>query len=212
MSYNQAIALMSQSVSRPTLYSVRMPSNPITGGGLDEFSNAYLQFYCKATALPETRVESFTVLGQTNMGVAREQATSIIFGKPLTLEIIENTEFSVYKQFRKWFDRVAENANPSAVSGQFGTRTQRMRYYKTYVSDMYLSKLEYPANVTTANFEGSVVNAGYQEILRFNFVNVYPTRIGQVTLDQSSSDTYSTFNVDLTYETYSVGDELGQLT
>ena len=210
MSYQQAIALMSQSVSRPTLYSVRIPFNPFTGGGVDEFTNAYLQFYCKATALPEARAETVTILGQENMGVAREQPTSIIFSKPLTLEIIENSKFSVYKQFRKWFNRVAENANPRLST--FGTRTQRLRYYKTFVSDMYLSKLELPSNIkNVGTFSDSLVNAGYREVLRFSFVNVYPTRIGPVTLDSSASDTYSTFNVDLTYETYTIGNELGKI-
>lgn len=211
MSYRQAIALMSQSVSRPTLYSVRLPFNPATFGGVDDFTNAYLQFYCKSTALPEARVETTTVLGQENMGVGREHPTSIIFGKPLTLEIIENSQFSVYKQFRFWFDQVAENSNPRPTS-LLGTRTQRMRYYKTFVSDMYMSKLELPADIrNVGTFDGDVVNSGYQEVIRFSFVNVFPIRLSEVTLDSSASDTYSTFTVDLTYETYSIGDELGQI-
>ena len=209
MSYQQAIALMLQSVSRPTMYSVRMPFNPATFGGVDEFTNAYLQFYCKSTALPEARVETLTVLGQENMGVAREHPSSIIFGKPLTLEIIENSEFSVYKQFRFWFEQIAQNANPTP-SSLFGTRTQRMRYYKTFVSDMYMSKLELPTKNKNKGIVG-IVNAGYQEVIRFNFVNVFPTKLSEVRLDSSASDTYSTFTVDLTYETYSIGGELGRL-
>ena len=208
MSYRQAIALMSESVSRPTLYSVRLPFNPFTFGGVDDFTNAYLQFYCKSTALPESRVETTTVLGHENMGVAREHATSVLFGKPLTLEIIENSEFSVYKQFRNWFENVAQNSNPRRP----GNRTQRLRYYKTYVSDMYMSKLELPENIKKVGFfDGDVVNAGYKEVLRFSFVNVFPIKIGEVFLDSSSTDTYSTFNVDLSYETYSIGDELGKI-
>lgn len=205
---------MSQSVSRPTMYSVRMPFNPSTFGGVDEETNAYLQFYCKSTALPEARVETLTILGQENMGVAREHPASIIFGKPLTLEIIENSQFSVYKQFRFWFEQIAQNANPSP-SSQLGTRTQRMRYYKTFVSDMYMSKLELPVNVKKATkpkrFDDGVINAGYQEVIRFNFVNVFPIKLSEVMLDSSASDTYSTFTVDLTYETYSIGGELGKL-
>ena len=208
MSYRQAIALMSESVSRPTLYSVRLPFNPITGGGVDDFTNAYMQFYCKSTALPESRVETTTVLGHENMGVAREHATSILFGKPLQLEIIENSEFSVYKQFRNWFENVAQNSNPRRP----GNRTQRLRYYKTYVSDMYMSKLELPENIKKVGFfDGDVVNAGYKEVLRFSFVNVFPIRMGEVTLDSSATDTYSTFTVDLSYETYSIGDEKGKI-
>ena len=211
MSYRQAIALMSQSVSRPTLYSVRLPFNPATFGGVDDFTNAYLQFYCKSTALPEARVSSQLIMGQENMGVPREHPNGIIFGKPLTLEIIENSQFSVYKQFRFWFDQIAQNSNPKPNSG-LGTRTQRMRYYKTFVSDMYMSKLELPANIrNVGTFDGDVVNSGYQEVIRFSFVNVFPIKLGQVSLDSSANDTYSTFTVDLTYETYGIGDELGQL-
>lgn len=208
MSYRQAIALMSESVSRPTLYSVRLPFNPITGGGVDDFTNAYMQFYCKSTSLPEARIEATTILGHENMGVSREHPTSVIFGKPLTLEIIENSEFSVYKQFRNWFENVAQNSNPRRP----GNRTQRMRYYKTYVSDMYMSKLELPENIKKVGFfDGDVVNAGYKEVLRFSFVNVFPIRMSEVVLDSSATDTYSTFTVELSYETYSIGDEAGKI-
>ena len=41
-----------------------------------------------------------------------------------------------------------------------------MRYYKTYVSDMYMSKLELPENIKKVGFsDGDVVNAGYKEVL-----------------------------------------------
>ena len=86
-----------------------------------------------------------------------------------------------------------------------------MRYYKTYVSDMYMSKLELPENIKKVGFfDGDVVNAGYKEVLRFSFVNVFPIRMSEVTLDSSATDTYSTFTVDLSYETYSIGDEAGK--
>jgi len=207
MSYEQAKALMLQSVSRPTLYSVRMP--PSFTGGVDNFTNAYLQFYCKSTSLPESRFETTTLLGHENMGVGREQPTSVIFSKPITLEIIENSNFSIYKQFRLWYQRVAFNANPIPFTN---TRTQRMRYYNTYTSDMYMSKLELPNNYDKLEFfDGDLVNAGFQEVIRFTFTNAYPIRIGDVRLDSSATDTYSTFTVDLTYETYSIGGELGLL-
>lgn len=206
MSYEQAKSLMSQSVSRPTLYSVRMP--PSANGGVDNFTNSYLQFYCKSTSLPETRYESTTVLGHENMGVSREQPTAVIFSKPITLEIIENSNFSIYTQFRKWYQRIARGSNPTNNVG----RTQRMNYYSTYVSDMYMSKLELPVDLKDIrNFDGDVVNSGFREVIRFNFINAFPIKLGDIRLDSAATDTYSTFTVDLTYEAYSVGGQLGLL-
>ena len=46
MSYQNAMALMSKGVSRPTLYEVRMPS--LMGFGARD----YIRMYCKATSIP----------------------------------------------------------------------------------------------------------------------------------------------------------------
>ena len=206
MSLEQAKALLRNSVSRPTLYSVRFPRGRGRSGryqtGIDDFSNAYLQFYCKATALPETRVETVAALGHENMGVNRNQPTAVLFGKPMTIEVIENSDFKIYRQMKQWVNSVALNANPSSTSG---SRTQRMTYYKDFVSDMYMSKLEYPNDYEVPDRSNrSLVNAGYREVIRFNFVNAYPIRVGEISLGSDRNNDYVTFNVDFTYETYEV--------
>lgn len=77
---------------------------------------------------------------------------------------------------------------------------------------MFMSKLELPVDKKIPKiFDGDLVNAGFREVIRFSFVNVYPIRMGDVRLDSAATDTFSTFSVDLTYETYSIGGELGLL-
>lgn len=214
MSLEQAKALLRNSVSRPTLYSVRFPRGVGRSGryltGIDDFSNAYLQFYCKATSLPETRVETVAALGHENMGVNRNQPTAVLFGKPMTIEVIENSDFKIYRQMKQWVNSVAINANPTSGSG---SRSQRMTYYKDFVSDMYMSKLEYPNDYEAiGGISGDLVNAGYREVIRFNFVNAYPIRVGEISLGSDRNNDYVTFNVDFTYETYEVTGGLDVLT
>ena len=45
------------------------------------------------------------------MGIVREQPTAVMFGKPFTIEVIESSDFRVYKELRGWFNQTAQNSN-----------------------------------------------------------------------------------------------------
>ena len=196
MSYDQARALMNQGVSRPTLFSLQLPNY------ISRSTNEYLRFFCKATAIPEIRHSTVFVNGHERMGISREQPTSVQFGKPFQIEVIENSNFSVYKDMRSWFDRTAQNINTAG--------SQRMNYYDTYTQDMQLIKLEQPGNLGGAL--GSISSiANYKQVLTVNFVNAYPINIGAIRLNTEGKDSITTFTVDFTYESYSIDNVSGIL-
>lgn len=186
MSYEKAKSLIRNSISRPTLYKVIMPSKFMGGN-----TNDYLEYYCLSTAIPEVRVESVVARGHENMGIARSQPSLMIWGSPMTISVIENQEFSVHRDFKRWFDRLGTNAN------QEGGRNMRMQYYKQIVGDIQLVKLENPPN------SGGGVGEQLQEVLRVKFINAFPKAIGAVNLSSENRNNFTTFNVEFNYESYS---------
>tara|TARA_R110002012_G_C11407566_1_gene586584 strand:- start:47 stop:682 length:636 start_codon:yes stop_codon:yes gene_type:complete len=203
MSYEAARALLNKSVSRPTLYSVRL-SNRVS-----RQTNDYINFFCSETSIPEVRHTSILANGQEYMGIVREQPTNVVFGKPFGMTIIENSEFQTYKDLRSWFNTTAQGSNQSNGFN----RTQRMNYQSTYTSDIEIIKLEQPDNL------GGVLgsqdpNANYKEVLKVTLLNAFPTNIGSVSLSSSSYDSATTFQASFSYESYTIremNDIIGQI-
>jgi len=191
MSYQSAKALLDKGVSRPTLFTLRLPSERVSSK-----TNDHLDIFCTVATIPEVRLDTVVVPGHENMGIVREQPTSVMFGKPFSITVIERTDYSTYSDIRKWLDLTAVNANQNSRLG----RSQRMNYYNTFVSDMDLLKLEYSK-------DGNSDKTGYEQVMRVNFINAYPINIGQISLNTETQNTYTTYNVDFTYESYSVTTE-----
>ena len=191
MSYSGARAMLDMGVSRPTLYEIVIPNVP---GKV----NDYLKFFCKATFIPEVRAERISAVGHEAIGVERQQATRIMYGKPFEITIIENSDFSTYKGIRQWFDQVASNINDSSGGGG-PSRSQRMRYYQEIVRDMTLTKLENPRDAGS----GRSGAKDMRKVLEVTFRNAYPVRMGQIVLGSDLFDAATEFTVAFTYETYS---------
>lgn len=194
MSYDAAAALLRTGPSRPTLFSVSMPQ--ISGE-----VNDYLNFFCKATSIPSLSLETASLNGQTNMGIVRQQPLAMIYGKPFTMTVIENSDFTVYKAMREWIDLTTQNANQTGAFG-FGGRSHRQNYYDTYTNDFTLTKLEQPDNITGVN--GGTLNQNYKQPLKVTFLNAYPVEISSLGLDTSSQNTSMEFDINFTYESYTV--------
>ena len=208
MSYTKAMGLLNRGPSRPTLFKVRLPGDKISA-----FSNDFLDFFCTAASVPEVRANTIAVAGHDYMGIVREQATAVMFGKPFTIEVISDANQIVYKELRNWFDLIAQNAN----QGLRTNRVQRMNYYDTYVSDIELVKMEQGlvttngsslANIAVTNassiLEGVFGSGSYRETMRVNFINAYPISLGPIVLDTTTSNTYTKFQCQFTYESYNV--------
>ena len=192
---------MNRGVSRPSLFSLQLPP------AVNRRTNDYLNLFCRATAIPEVRTATAFVNGHERMGISREQPTAIRFGKPFTIEVIENSEFTTYQDLRAWFDTTCGSLAPTA--------SQRMNYYNTFVQDMTLHKLELP------NSHGGLLgaldpNANYKRVLSVDFVKAYPISISAINLNSDARDSFTTFSVSFTYESYTVrgaglSDVIGQL-
>lgn len=202
MSYIKAAALLERGISKPSLFSVQMPNTKVSNE-----TNGHLDFFCLSTAIPEVRLETSTIAGHNFMGLTREQPTSIVFGKPFSLQIIERSDFRIYKELRDWFNQTTFRANQGTINGGAisGNRSTRMNYYDEYAADFSLSKLEYASGIDVDQFTGqSEQLVGYRTVLKVNFIKAYPVAIQAVNLSSESLDSFTTFQVDFTYESYNL--------
>jgi hypothetical protein len=186
MSYEKARALIRNSVSRPTLYRVQMPQRFIGRG-----TNDYLEYFCSATAVPERRVEAAVARGHEFMGIARYQPALILWGQPMMITVIENRDFTNHQDFGRWFERLGTGVD------QQGQRNIRMSYYDQIKGDIVLEKLENP------DVSGGV-GGDLKTVMTTTFLNAYPKAIGNVQLASDNINGYTTFNVEFTYESYTV--------
>ena len=202
---NLAAALMERGVSRPTLYSVKMPSRwgNINGrGGVDNKVNDYLDLFCKNIRIPEGRLDVVQASGHEHMGIARETPQNFIYGKPLSMSVIENSDFLMYKAMRNWI----ESTGMSNVINQRRDRSLRMAYYDSYVGDIEVYKYELPngTNVERLIENGRINRMGYKVPIGWRFYAAYPINIGALDFASDATDQALTFDLDFTYESYSV--------
>ena len=208
---NLAQALMNRGVSRPTLYSVKMPSrwgNSLAGrGGVDSSVNDFLDLFCKNIRVPEGRLDVIQANGHEHMGIARETPQNFVYGKPLSMTVIENSDFLIYKAMRNWIESTGVN---NAIN-QERRRTIKMAYYDSYVGDIELYKYENPnigkgknKNIPELIDDNRLNNYGYKVPIGWRFYNAYPIVIGALDLASDATDTALEFQIDFTYESYSV--------
>ena len=202
MSYIKATSLLKRGISKPSLFSVKMPGDKVSSG-----VNEHLDFFCVSTAIPEVRLQTRVVGGHEFMGVERDQPVQITFGKPFSIEIIERSDFKVYKQMRNWLNQTTNRANQGGTEGQAtGNRSTRMAYQNTYVKDFTLEKLEYASGIDVDRFQGGRPTqlVGYRSVLAVNFIRAYPVAINAINLNAESRNTFTTFKVDFSYESYNL--------
>ena len=188
MSYQSVKALLAKGVSRPTLFQVMVT-------GFDRQVNDQLNFLCKTASVPEVAVSTIAVNGQESMGMIREQATMVTYSKPFSITVVSDRDYTVYKAMREWFDTHALNANPRerTISNIESGSNQRMSYYDTVKRQITLKKLEYGGE-----------QENYFQPFSIEFNDAFPVRLGALELDTESRDQLMMFNVDFTYENYTI--------
>lgn len=188
-SFSAAQAFLKTGPSRPTLYKLIMPR---VGNNVRDF----LELFVSSTSIPSIGLETAVALGQTHMGISRQTPTGVIYEKPISMEIIGDSDYNAYKELRGWLDLTTTNINQSEVN----RRSLRMNYYDTFVSDIELVKLELPDSPDGQQNE-------YKEPLRIKFINAYPVNISNIALSSEAVNTGVRFSVDFTYESYSIVDD-----
>ena len=189
MSYDKAIGQLRNSVSRPTLYKIQMPSRFV---GRD--TNDYLEYFCNQAQLPSVRYNSVAVSGIDLMGITRNQPTMPVWTNPMTVSVIENSDFETYKAFKDWFDQTADGID------QQGERNIRLKYYKQIVGDIELTKLEFPNNTSVAGLGAGGGNL--KEVLKVRFINSYIMSVGPIQLSSERRDSFVTFPLEFHYESF----------
>lgn len=191
--------------SRPTLYQLDLPVGNILPGadrpGVSKEVKDYLQLYAKSLSIPQVSHEVMPLLGHGEMGVMRLQPVGQKFvGNQFTIEVLENSNFSVYHDLKGLMERAGVNLNSSSSQ----SRSQRMRYYDSYVFDLDLSKLEFPnmGRDLKPYEKDNEAMSGYKRVAEFKFHNCYVSKIDNITLSSEAYDTATTYLVTFNYETY----------
>ena len=184
MSYDKAIGQLKKGPSRPTLFKIIMPSKFI-----GRETNDYLEYFCEATTVPSVRYETLSIEGHQYMGLTRLQPSKPIFTNPFDINVIENSDFTVYKDFKEgWMDQSAQNID------QQGQRNIRLKYFKEIVGDIELVKLEMP---DSAQDGGEL-----REVMRVKFLDAYIKSIGALALNTRNNNNYLSFKVEFNYQSF----------
>ena len=189
MSYHHAAALLNKSISRPALYRVSL------GGRVLRSTNEYVAYFCNSATVPSRRMNTILSLGHESIGVTKEVPTGLVYAKPLTLNFIEPSQFSLYTDLGYWFDLITIDEN----AGPYG---RHMMYRDDYVTEMMIDKLEYTGNLDRN--EDQLADPGYRSVYRWTFHEAFPINIGNITLGSEMTDSYVQYQCQFTYSTYSV--------
>lgn len=206
MSYEKARSLLSRGLSRPAIFKIVIDSTT-NNANFAPLTNDYLEFYCTSASVPSITHQTVQVGGQDMVGVMRQQPAQVTYGKPFTIEVIERSDYTVYREIKKWFDRTANGSNSKNES------SHRMKYYDDITCDIQLRKYEYSqyasptsqiANKVAKRMvnKGYATNEGYRTALKVNFRNAYPTEIGEIQYSTEAVDQMVRYNIAFNYETY----------
>ena len=188
MSYSSLSALLNKGVSRPTLYRVIIPR-------MSGISTEQLSLTVRETSVPEISVTTVTANGHDAQGVVRESPGHVVYGKPFSVTVITDSDYTVYKDMRRWFETVVQGANPFTVLGNSLGDAQRAGEYSDITSNIELIKLEQGPGAT------------YKSPFSVVFNNAYPVRIGELTLSSDARNSFMEFQVSFFYETYTFNSE-----
>lgn len=202
MTLERARGLLNQGLARPTTFAVKIPWNEKTGYFTNE-AERYLRFFCKTTQIPEIAFETVGAAGQQRTGIIRQQPTMVKFGKPFTMDVIERSDYVLYKNFQQWANTVSPTYNIDGGS-------QRMAYYEDFTMDIKLKKFEYayetwnPRALQAAIDAGKVNYESYRKPIVITFHKAYPVILGDLNLDTEAQNSMLTFQISFNYESYDI--------
>ena len=210
-SYEQAKSILYTSVSRRTLYSLKIHNRGRDGitnpeKDLTKEEERYIKLFCNRITVPGVSVKSISTMGQEHMGIFRASPTEVRHGtNQLIVEFIENAQFGVTDMMRKLFDQVASNSNPLGAN-----RTIKMNYYNSYVRDIVVDKLEFPTDGKMLNNASNYneLDFGYKRVGRYKFEKCFVNSIGEYALGSGDYDQFLSFPVVFSYESYHYDDTI----
>lgn len=202
MSARVAQSRLSRGLAKPSLYKIEIPTSD-KNGGFSKAANEYLEYFCKSVFVPGVSHDSFIINGHGRQGVVTSQPYSIKYNKPLTVTVIERSDYIGYQQFQRWFDKTANNT--FSLTG-----AQRMRYRSEFTCPVLLTKLELPSysvqrgSVSAQDFTGNEEEGGFRKALELKFENAYVTSISDIQLGSDMNGSMVEYQVEFTYDSYEV--------
>ena len=216
MSAQVAQALMSRGLSKPSLFEFQIPPAP-NNDNFGVQANRYLSYYCKNVSLPGVSHDIMIVNGHERQGVVASQPYGVKYNKPLTITVIERSDYALYEQLTNWYKRTATNSYSLAGS-------QRMRYRDNYTCNIVLTKLELPTyhsnnkvwevnpnRISTEpirtrpmDFSKQPTDQGFRKVWVATFADSYISSIGDITYSTESRDSMVEYQLEFMYTSYDV--------
>lgn len=199
--YESAARLLRTGPSRPTLYEVEVPFGSFLGGSTHNRSEEHLRLFCTSVTIPGITHDVLDTAGFVHNGIIRSVPKGVNYGNnnPLDLEIIENSDWTVYNSLKTMFDRTTVG---EASNSPDGPRTIRMGYYDDNLFTINLYKIEFPDGGLDLSVDGSYYREGYKHVCRFTFYNCYMTTLRNIQLDSTAIDTALKVRCGFNYESY----------
>ena len=202
MSARVAQARMSRGLAKPSLFKIEIPETT-NNGMFSKAASEYLEYFCKTIFVPGVSHDSFVINGHSRQGVVTTQPYAIKYNKPLTITVIERSDYIGYQNFQRWFNKTANNT--FSLTG-----AQRVRYRSEYTCPITLTKLELPTyavqneSVTANNFQGQEEEGGFRKAMEVKFEKAYVTSIGDIQLGSDINGSMVEYQVEFTYDSYEV--------
>jgi hypothetical protein len=197
MSARVAQARMSRGLAKPSLFKVEIPRAPANG----QFTaNDYLEYYCKQASIPGINHDVHIIRGHARQGVMSSQPYGVAYGKPLTLTIIERSDYHSYEQFQEWFSLTYN-------SQQNLTDTLKMRYRNEFTCPIILKKYELPTyngDGQPIDFDSMRTEVGFRNALEINFESAYPSSISEIMLNTEARNSMVEYTVEFQYDRYDI--------
>ena len=155
--------------------------------GIDLADNE-LHFYCQTVELPGIEFQTADVFN-SGFGIAEKRVTGLQYTTLPTVFTVDS-EFAVKDFFHRWAKLIYNYDDSSgvnfAVDRQF---THELNYKKDYVGKMEV-------DVWSTNSEVA------PRVFTYEFENVYPVNIGNVSVAWENNDTIMTLPVGFSYDRY----------
>ena len=211
MSAQVAQGLLSRGLSKPSLFEFMIPRNPLN---MNFGANDYLKLFCKTAFVPEVTHDVMLMNGHSRQGVVSSQPYGVKYNKPLSITVIERSDYFAYGEFMKWFQstvRTSEGGFRDNGLNNFGA--QRMIYRDEYTCRIILKKFELPTydkdekktdRKTPRDFNGKRTEEGYREAFEVEFDSSYITSIGDIRFGTDARDSMVEYDVTFYYDSYKV--------
>lgn len=154
-----------------------------------KFDNVTLAFLCSAANIPAVNIQTTEEVHIPGVSLTSHMPYGVAMG-PLSLKYYIDNNAMTYEFFSAWLRNVVNH-------GPVNTPYQKYGGYNAAA----VAEVQYKSHYTTT-IRLYALDMNNDALLEVVFYNAYPTNLGDVQFDWSTTDDISTFNVEFHYETF----------